>query len=90
MGIRLIRAHKKATKVSYGMSCSDIENKRSIHAQMTIEPTNFIKAEKLILIGQLYAGRLIGMFMIKKDKIKETYLGQVAEINTNCFSLMTF
>lgn len=49
--------------------------------------TNLTKAEKLTLIGQLYAGCLTGMFVIKKDKIKETYLGQVTELSPNEITL---
>lgn len=43
IAIRLRRAHKKATKVSIGVGYSAIENKKSLHAQMTIEPTNLTR-----------------------------------------------
>lgn len=33
--------------------------------------------EKLTLIGQLYAGRLTGRFVIKQEKMKEQVVGQV-------------
>lgn len=40
VAIRLRRAHKKTTCVSISIGFSKSENKRSIQAQMTIEPTN--------------------------------------------------
>lgn len=42
--------------------------------------TTLTKAEKLTLIGQLYAGGLTGMFVVKSDKVKKTHTGQVSEI----------
>ncbi|HEM3666074.1 TPA: hypothetical protein U1C77_001780 [Streptococcus suis] len=42
--------------------------------------TTLTKVEKLTLIGQLYAGSLTGLFVVKSDKVKETYTGQVSEI----------
>lgn len=40
VAIRLRRAHKKTTCVSISLGFSKSENKRSIQAQMTVEPTN--------------------------------------------------
>ncbi|MCC9693012.1 hypothetical protein HK253_01020 [Streptococcus agalactiae] len=41
------------------------------------------KVEKLTLIGQLYAGHLTGMFVIKKEKAKKSYLGEVTQLTPN-------
>ncbi len=54
-------------------SLSDDKNKVDMTSDLT-------KAEKLTLIGQLYAGGLTGMFVVKSDKVKKTHTGQVSEI----------
>lgn len=40
------------------------------------------KIEKLTLIGQLYASRLTGRFIIKEKKKKEQVVGQVEELSS--------
>lgn len=40
------------------------------------------KIEKLTLIGQLYASRLTGRFVIKQDKKKEQVVGQIEELSS--------
>ena len=37
--------------------------------------------DKLTLISQLYAGQLIGEFVVRVDKHKATYQGQVTEVS---------
>lgn len=54
-------------------SLTDDKNKVDMTQTLT-------KAEKLTLIGQLYAGSLTGMFVVKSEKVKETYIGQVTEL----------
>ncbi|HFI0685310.1 TPA: hypothetical protein ACGPDF_002004 [Streptococcus suis] len=55
-------------------SLTDDKNKVDMTQTLT-------KAEKLTLIGQLYAGGLTGMFVVKLGKVKETHIGQVTEID---------
>ena len=43
VAIRLRREHKKATRVSIGVGYSATEKRPSLHAQMTIKPTNLTK-----------------------------------------------
>ena len=43
--------------------------------------SDLTKEEKLVLIGQLYASQLQGLFIVKEDKRKATYLGQVTELS---------
>lgn len=63
-------------------SLSDDKNKVDMTSDLT-------KAEKLTLIGQLYAGGLTGMFVVKSDKRKATYLGQVAELSPKEITVKT-
>lgn len=37
--------------------------------------------DKLTLISQLYASQLIGQFIVRRDKQKATYQGQVTELS---------
>lgn len=47
------------------------------------------KVEKLTLIGQLYASRLTGRFVIKQDKKKEQVVGQVEELTSKEITVRT-
>lgn len=51
VAIRLRKAHKKATIVSIHIGYSNIEMKKSINAQMKIEPTNLTKTMVKHVIG---------------------------------------
>lgn len=56
-------------------SLSDDKNKVDMTSDLT-------KEEKLVLIGQLYASQLQGLFVVKEDKRKITYLGLVTELSS--------
>ena len=43
--------------------------------------TSLTQAEKLTLIGQLYASQLTGEFLVRTGKTKTSYWGQVTELN---------
>ena len=43
--------------------------------------TSLTQAEKLTLIGQLYASQLTGEFLVRTGKTKISYWGQVTELN---------
>ena len=60
------------------------EDKKKVN--MTSDLT---KGEKLVLIGQLYASQLQGLFIVKEDKRKATYLGQVTELSPKEITLKT-
>ena len=47
------------------------------------------KIEKLTLVGQLYASRLTGRFVIKQDKKKEQVVGQVEELSSKEITVST-
>lgn len=63
-------------------SLSDNKNKVDMTSDLT-------KEEKLVLIGQLYASQLQGFFIVKEDKRKATYLGQVTELSSKEITLKT-
>jgi len=63
-------------------SLSDDKNKVDMVSSLT-------KEEKLVLIGQLYASQLQGLFVVKEDKRKATYLGQVTELNPKEITVKT-
>ncbi len=45
--------------------------------------------EKLILIGQLYASQLQGMFVMKGKNVRTTYFGRVTEISPKEVTIKT-
>ena len=45
--------------------------------------------EKLILIGQLYASQLQGMFVMKGKHVRTTYFGRVTEISPKEVTIKT-
>lgn len=45
--------------------------------------------EKLVLIGQLYASQLQGMFVIKGKNVRNTYFGRVTEISPKKITIKT-
>ncbi|MDU5727181.1 MAG: hypothetical protein E6Z82_06235 [Neisseria sp.] len=60
------------------------EDKKKVN--MTSDLT---KEEKLVLIGQFYASQLQGLFIVKEDKRKATYLGQVTELSPKEITIKT-
>lgn len=60
------------------------EDKKKVN--MTSDLT---KEEKLVLIGQLYASQLQGLFIVKEDKRKATYLGQVTGLSPKEITIKT-
>lgn len=63
-------------------SLTDDKNKVGMSSKLT-------KLDKLILINQLYVGRLTGIFEVKSDKRKEGCTGQVTEISTSEITIKT-
>lgn len=63
-------------------SLSDDKNKIDMTSDLT-------KEGKLVLISQLYASQLQGLFIIKEDKQKATYLGQVTELSPKEITVKT-
>ena len=63
-------------------SLSDDKNKVDMVSSLT-------KEEKLVLIGQLYASQLQGLFVVKEDKRKATYLGQHTELSPKEITVKT-
>lgn len=51
--------------------------------------TNLNPVEKLLLLSQLYVGRLKGSFMIKEKNHKSTILGEVRELSLQEISIRT-
>ena len=51
--------------------------------------TNLNSVEKLLLLSQLYVGRLKGSFMVKEKNHKSTILGQVRELSPQEISVRT-
>ena len=51
--------------------------------------TDLNPVEKLLLLSQLYVGRLKGSFMVKEKNHKSTILGQVIELSPQEISLRT-
>lgn len=47
------------------------------------------QVEKLLLLSQLYVGRLKGSFVVKEKNQKSTILGEVRELSTEEISLRT-
>lgn len=45
--------------------------------------------EKLVLIGQLYASELQGMFVMKGKNVRNTYFGRVTEISPQEITINT-
>lgn len=45
--------------------------------------------EKLVLIGQLYASELQGMFVMKGKNVRNTYFGRVTEIRPQEITIKT-
>ena len=45
--------------------------------------------EKLVLIGQLYASELQGMFVMKGKNVRNTYFGRVTEISPQEITIKT-
>lgn len=60
------------------------EDKKKVN--MTSDLT---KEEKLVLIGQFYASQLQGLFIVKEDKRKANYLGQVTELSPKEITIKT-
>ena len=52
-------------------------------------PTDLNSVEKLLLLSQLYVGRLKGSFMVKEKNHKSTILGEVRELSPEEISLRT-
>ena len=51
--------------------------------------TDLNPVEKLLLLSQLYVGRLKGSFMVKEKNRKSTILGEVRELSPQEISLRT-
>ena len=51
--------------------------------------TDLNQVEKLLLLSQLYVGRLKGSFVVKEKNHKSTILGEVRELSTEEISLRT-
>ena len=51
--------------------------------------TDLNPVEKLLLLSQLYVGRLKGSFMVKEKNHKSTILGQVRELSPQEISIRT-
>ena len=51
--------------------------------------TNLNSVEKLLLVSQLYVGRLKGSFMVKEKNHKSTILGEVRELSPQEISVRT-
>ena len=51
--------------------------------------TNLNPVEKLLLLSQLYVGRLKGSFMVKEKNHKSTILGEVRELSLQEISVRT-
>ena len=51
--------------------------------------TDLNPVEKLLLLSQLYVGRLKGSFMVKEKNYKSTILGEVRELSPEEISLKT-
>ena len=51
--------------------------------------TTLTKAEKLTLIGQLYASQLTGEFLVRTGKTKTSYWGQVTELHPTEITIKT-
>ena len=51
--------------------------------------TDLTPVEKLLLLSQLYVGRLKGSFMVKEKNRKSTILGEVRELSPQEISLRT-
>jgi len=51
--------------------------------------TNLNPVEKLLLLSQLYVGRLKGSFMVKEKNHKSTILGEVRELSPQEISIRT-
>ena len=51
--------------------------------------TDLNPVEKLLLLSQLYVGRLKGSFVVKEKNHKSTILGEVRELSTEEISLRT-
>ena len=51
--------------------------------------TDLNPVEKLLLLSQLYVGRLKGSFMVKEKNHKSTILGEVRELSPEEISLRT-
>ena len=51
--------------------------------------TDLDPVEKLLLLSQLYVGRLKGSFMVKEKNHKSTILGEVRELSPQEISLKT-
>ena len=51
--------------------------------------TNLNPVEKLLLLSQLYVGRLKGSFMVKEKNHKSTIIGEVRELSPQEISIRT-
>ena len=51
--------------------------------------TDLNSVEKLLLLSQLYVGRLKGSFVVKEQKHKNTILGEVRELSPQEISVRT-
>ncbi|OCM02398.1 hypothetical protein [Streptococcus agalactiae] len=51
--------------------------------------SNLTDMEKLVLIGQLYASQLQGMFVMKGKNVRNTYFGRVTEISSQEITIKT-
>ena len=60
------------------------EEKNSVDVSTDLNPV-----EKLLLLSQLYVGRLKGSFMVKEKNHKSTILGEVRELSPQEISLRT-
>ena len=52
--------------------------------------TDLNPVEKLLLLSQLYIGRLKGSFMVKEKNHKSTILGEVRELSPQEISIRTY
>lgn len=60
------------------------EEKNRVYLSTDLNPV-----EKLLLLSQLYVGRLKGSFVVKEKNQKSTILGEVRELSTEEISLRT-
>lgn len=63
-------------------SLDDEKNRVNLSSELS-------QVEKLTLLGQLYAGKLRGHFVIKNEKTKASYIGRVSEISKTEVTIKT-
>ncbi|EGE54536.1 Y-family DNA polymerase [Streptococcus parauberis] len=81
VAIRLRKAGKKTTCVSIGIGYSRIENKKSIHAQMKVEPTNqtnTLKNHVLALFHKKYSSGSVRNISVYYSQLVDESFGLIS------------